>query len=363
MKIAMIGQFPPHIGGVGVHIHTLSKKLIEEGHEVYVITYPHKDIKDIDGIHVIGTKGINIPGLRGLGFYINAKKALKKLIKEENIDIIHGHYLAPAGLLAAEVGESTNTKTYVTAHGSDIFELYNNRTYARPIIKKVLKKADIILAVSEALKEDIIKIPIKDIENKVRIHHNAVDITKFKPNSDNIFRKELEKDYGLNNDYPILLFVGNLIDRKNVDGLIEAKKLSKTNYNLVIVGRGPEMKKLKDQSQDVDNVYLTGARGDVDKIIPSSDIVILPSHSESFGLVLIEALACGKGVIGSYAGGISEIITPDVGLLVNSEDFQSIADAIDKVFSDDDLKNKFSENARERAKVFSNMEIPYDEID
>ena len=55
MKIAMVVQFPPHIGGVGVHIHTLSKKLVSEGHEVYVITYPHKDIKDIDGIHVIGT--------------------------------------------------------------------------------------------------------------------------------------------------------------------------------------------------------------------------------------------------------------------------------------------------------------------
>ena len=58
MKFAMVGQFPPHIGGVGVHIHTLSKELIKQGHEVYVITYPHKDIKDIDGIHVIGTKGV-----------------------------------------------------------------------------------------------------------------------------------------------------------------------------------------------------------------------------------------------------------------------------------------------------------------
>ena len=80
MKIAMVGQFPPHFGGVGVHIHTLSKKLVEEGHEVYVITYPHKNIKDIDGIHVIPTKGINIPGVRGLMFKKNAKKALENLV-------------------------------------------------------------------------------------------------------------------------------------------------------------------------------------------------------------------------------------------------------------------------------------------
>ena len=63
MKIAMVGQFPPHVGGVGVHIHTLSKELVKQGHDVYVITYPHKNIQDIDGIHVIGTKGLNIPGV------------------------------------------------------------------------------------------------------------------------------------------------------------------------------------------------------------------------------------------------------------------------------------------------------------
>ena len=103
MKIAMVGQFPPHFGGVGVHIHTLSKELVKQGHEVYVITYPHADLADIDGIHVIGTKGINIPGIRGLMFKRNAKKALEKLLKEVDIDIVHGHYLFPAGAAAVVV--------------------------------------------------------------------------------------------------------------------------------------------------------------------------------------------------------------------------------------------------------------------
>ena len=113
MKIAMVGQFPPHFGGVGVHIHTLSKELVKQGHEVYVITYPHPDLKDIDGIHVIGTTGINIPGIRGLMFERNAKKALNQLLKEVDIDIIHGHYLFPAGAAACEVGSKHNIKTYV----------------------------------------------------------------------------------------------------------------------------------------------------------------------------------------------------------------------------------------------------------
>ena len=211
------------------------------------------------------------------------------------------------------------------------------------------------------MKENILKIPVKGLKDKVRIHHNSVDISRFKPDADYSFKEELKKNYGLDNDNPILLFVGNLIKRKNVDGLIEAKKLSSTEYNLVIVGTGPELNKLKKQAKGVDNIYFAGKRTNMENIVPSSDIVILPSHSESFGIVLIEALACGKGVIGSNTGGISEIITPDVGLLIDSKDYQSIANAIDKVFSDEDLKNKFSQNARQRAKVFSKMEIPYDE--
>lgn len=264
-------------------------------------------------------------------------------------------------MIAAEVGEKMNIKTYLTAHGSDIFELYNKKAISHPFIKNTLKKADVVFAVSEALKENILKIPVKGLKDKLRIHHNSVDISRFKPDADYSFKEELKKNYGLDNDNPILLFVGNLIKRKNVDGLIEAKKLSSTEYNLVIVGTGPELNKLKKQAKGVDNIYFAGKRTNMENIVPSSDIIILPSHSESFGIVLIEALACGKGVIGSNTGGISEIITPDVGLLIDSKDYQSIANAIDKVFSDEDLKNKFSQNARQRAKVFSKMEIPYDE--
>ena len=148
MKIAMVGQFPPHVGGVGVHIHTLSKELVKQGHEVYVITYPHSDLADIDGIHVIGTTGLNIPGIRGLMFKRNARKALEKLVNEVDIDIIHGHYLFPAGAAACDVGKKHDIKTYVTAHGSDMFEMYKKQSFMRPTIKKVLKKADVVFAVT-----------------------------------------------------------------------------------------------------------------------------------------------------------------------------------------------------------------------
>ena len=359
MKIAMVGQFPPHVGGVGVHIHTLARKLIEEGHEVYVITYPHKDIKDIDKIHVIGTKGLNIPGVRGLMFKKNAKKALEELVRKQDIDIIHGHYLFPAGAAAVEVGEKYNIKTYVTAHGSDMFELYKKQPLMRPTLKNVLKKADGIFAVSNALKHEIISTGVEGIDDKTSLSWNSVDINKFNTQHDDSFKKE----YNLS-DKPVVLFVGNLIKRKNVDSLLEAKKIANSDYYLVIVGDGPLSKKLKQKVEDenIHDVIFTGARNDVENIIPSCDVLILPSFSESFGLVLIEALACGKAVVGSNVGGITEIITDDVGLLINPHKISSIAKAIDNIINNEELRIKFSSNARKRALDFSEVDIPYPEV-
>ncbi len=370
MKIAMVGQFPPHIGGVGVHIRNLANELIKQGHEVYVITYPHKDIKDIDGIHVIGTKGVNVPGLRGLFFAINAKKELKKLIEKEDIDIIHGHYLFPAGWAAVKAGKSTGTKTYVTAHGSDMFEMYNNKAYTRPLIKKVLTDADIVLAVSNALKDEIINTKIPNIKEKVRLHWNSVDVNKFKTtkNNESKFKKELVHEFNIAADKLIILFVGNLIKRKNVGLLLEAKKEMKTKANLVIVGDGPLKESLKAKAEkeylegNLDNVYFTGSRTDIEDVMPSGDLIVLPSISESFGLVLIEALSCGKPVIGSNVGGINEIITEDVGLLIDPNDSTDLANAIDRILNDKDLMEKFKSNARNRAKDFGETKLPYDEL-
>ena len=355
MKIAMVGQFPPHVGGVGVHIHTLSKELIKQGHEVYVITYPHSDLKDIDGIHVIGTSGINIPGIRGLMFKRNAQKALENLIKEVDIDIIHGHYLFPAGAAACDVGSKNNIKTYVTAHGSDMFEMYKKQSFMRPFINKVLKRADVVFAVSNALKKEILSTNVSGIESKTRLYWNSVDIRKFSKDNKNILESRGK---------PIILFVGNIIKRKNVNLILEAKKQSNVDYEVVVVGDGPLLNELKNkvEKENISDVRFLGSRSDVENIIPGCDVLVLPSFSESFGLVLIEALACEKPVIGSNVGGISEIITDDVGLLVDPNDSLTLSDAIDKIIGDDEFRQNLASNARKRAIDFSKVEIPYDEM-
>ena len=197
------------------------------------------------------------------------------------------------------------------------------------------------------------------IADKTKLSWNSVDIDKFSNKNDDSFKKEFKLE-----DKPIVLFVGNLIKRKNVDSLLEAKKIAHSDYYLVVVGDGPLYKKLTKKVEDdnIHDVIFTGARDDVENIIPSCDVLILPSFSESFGLVLIEALACGKPVIGSDVGGITEIINDDVGLLVNPKKVSSIAKAIDNIINDNDLRLVLSMNARSRALDFSKVDVPYDEV-
>ena len=248
--------------------------------------------------------------------------------------------------------------------------MYNNKAYTRPLIKKVLTDADIVLAVSNALKDEIINTKIPNIKEKVRLHWNSVDVNKFKTtkNNESKFKKELVHEFNIAADKLIILFVGNLIKRKNVGLLLEAKKEMKTKANLVIVGDGPLKESLKAKAEkeylegNLDNVYFTGSRTDIEDVMPSGDLIVLPSISESFGLVLIEALSCGKPVIGSNVGGINEIITEDVGLLIDPNDSTDLANAIDRILNDKDLMEKFKSNARNRAKDFGETKLPYDEL-
>ena len=219
-----------------------------------------------------------------------------------------------------------------------------------------------MLAVSNALKDEIIKTKIPNIEKKVRLHWNSVDINKFKTTKENEskFRKELVHEFNIAADKPIILFVGNIIKRKNIDLLLEAKKQLNTKANLVVVGDGPLLEQLKAKAEkeyfdgNLENVYFTGSRTDVEDIIPSCDLLVLPSFTESFGLV--------KPVIGSNVGGIKEIITDDVGLLIDPNDSEDLTKAIDRILTDKNLMEKFKSNARNRAKDFAETKLPYDEL-
>ena len=241
MKIAMVGKFPPHIGGISSYVYELSKKLIENNDEVYVLTYPADYVEDIGNIHVSSAKTINIKGLRGIFFTFNGTLKLVNIVQSHSINLIHAHFLSPPGLIALLTSKITKVPYCVTLHGSDMFILYNNKLL-QPLFKSILQNAIAIFVVSEAIKKEVLKINNIN-ENKIKLTYNSIDLSRFNPENEGILKKET----GIKK--PIILFVGNLVSQKGVEYLINAKKLMKNDCEIVIVGDGPLYNNLKDLSK------------------------------------------------------------------------------------------------------------------
>lgn len=356
MNICLLGQFPPHIGGVSSHTYLLARELVERGDEVHVLTYPHPDIKDVDGIHVETAATVNIKGLRGFLFLISAMVKLISMVRKYNIDLIHAHFLIPPGLIAVLVGGLTGRKVAVTVHGSDIF-IQSRNPILRPMIKYVLAKADYVAVVNETIRKQILKLEIRGISDKIKVTPNAVDLEKFKPDTKSDFKDKLKLDP----EKKVILFVGNLVPQKGLKYLLEAKKQMKSQAELVIVGGGPLMAELQEtvEINGIEDVHFTGARRDIEKIMPAGDVFVLPSTSEGFPITLLEAFASGLPAVATDVGGIKELVTPDVGLLVEPGDPAALGEALDKIVQDSGLRHSMVEKAPVKAKNYGYLEIPY----
>jgi glycosyltransferase involved in cell wall biosynthesis len=356
MNVCILGHYPPHIGGVSSHTYLLSQELVKRGDNVIVLTYPHQDIHDYDGVHVETAPTINIKGLRGFFFFISATLKLISITRKYDIDLVHAHYLLPPGLIAILANIFTRRKTAVTVHGSDINILASN-PLLRILIIYVLKNTDYIAVVNEPIKEKIIKLHINDLADKIMVTPNAVDVEKYKPDNDTNFIEDMKLD----KNKPLILFVGNLVPQKGLKYLLEAKKILKTDAQLVIVGDGPLMMNLKEMvvNEDIKDVFFTGARRDIDKIMPAGDVFVLPSTSEGFPITLLEAFAAGLPVVATNVGGIPGLVTSDIGLVVESCDPIALASALDKMLMNDKLKERMGNAALRKSREYSTLKIPY----
>lgn len=355
MNICLLGQFPPHIGGVSSHTYLLAQELIKRGDKVYVLTYPHQDIKDLDGISVETAFTVNIKGLRGLLFFISALFKLFSMVRRYDIDIIHAHFLIPPGLIAVLVGRLTRKKVAVTVHGSDIFIQAKN-PILRSLIKYTLKKADIIAVVDETIRDKIVELEIDGMGSKIKITPNAVDLEKFNPQN----RSSVLEEIGLNTQ-PVILFVGNLVPQKGLKYLLQAKKQMKTPAQLVIVGDGPLMYELQKmvKTGKIKDVYFTGKRRDVNQIMPGADVFVLPSTSEGLPITLIEALASGLPAVATDVGGVKELITSDVGFIIEPRNTEELTEALDQILENTQRRKKMAQTAVVKAREYGTLKVPY----
>lgn len=350
MNICIIGQYPPQVGGVATYTKQLEDKLVKEGHRVYILTY-NQNVNSSP--NVFRASGINVPLLRGLSFIISSHFILRKIVKNYDIDIIHANYIMPPGLVC--VLNNSSARKVITVHGSDINILPNNRIL-RPLIKYILNKSDDVYFVSEKLKEKAMLLCGPDINEKSQITPNTVNTEKFRP-------LEGKRKVLTNYSQPIVVFIGNLVEQKGLKYLLEAKKLSSTQYTLLIYGDGPEKESLSDYIKEnkLKDTYLMGKTRIPEQIIPESDIMVLPSVSEGASIIALESMSCAKPLISTDTGNISSVITNNEnGIIVPPKNPQQLKDAIDDLVTDKTKRENIGKKARELiVKEYSQMNVPY----
>jgi glycosyltransferase involved in cell wall biosynthesis len=331
MNVVMVGLYPPHIGGIASYVYNVREALTRLGVTVYVVTYgrvdedrtshmkgTEKETAEGENAHsgVYGTRVI--PNFRGGSFLISGTIQTYKVIKENDIDVIHAHYLVPPGLVGVFAKKMCRVPLVVTCHGSDVFVF--SRGWKTLISKTVVKNADSVTCNSQAT--------TSALQEKAGGHPlyipSGVNTEKFK-------LLDLERE--------AVTYVGALTPVKGVDTFLRAMK--GINEKVWIVGDGPERPYLESLARTLGlDCTFWGFRTDTPQLMNRSKIVVLPSQHEGLGLTLLEAMACKTPVIGRNTGGIPELLTGENGLLFDTE--EELHHKIKTLLEDTVLREKMS---------------------
>ncbi|NMB66795.1 glycosyltransferase family 4 protein [Candidatus Woesearchaeota archaeon] len=337
-KVLFVGSYYPTLGGAEKYLYdiTLNRGDFNES----VILCPKIDgecpkdpckvvrantlIKNKDLI-----KKLNIlEYVQNYSFILPAYFKGKKIIKEENIKIIHSQFGLSFGIVGYLLKKSNKKPLVLTLHGSG-FNFKGWRKIFKPITKKILLSADKIIAVSNSILNEAKK--IADVQGEVI--YNSVNLKEFKNLGD--------KNY--------ILAVGRLAKMKGFNILISAAK-ELPNYNFIIVGEGPERKSLEEQiiKYRIKNVTLVGQKSQEEtrKFISECSILAMPSlFGEGLPFALVEAIASGKPVIGSDIRGIPEVIHGN-GILIKPNDIQELKNAIETLMKYKKLREKMGKKSK-----------------
>jgi len=377
MKICMIAwEFPPKIcGGLGVHVYENSKKLVENGNEVHVITMKSEGLPSREIMNGIDVLRIDYPDLRWIdrvlfpsdtqklgmfeafftntiSFNVFAFSAYKQLEKEGyEIDIVHAHDWL--GIPAAMVLQKEfNIPFVLTMHsteygrsgGGGLSVIHNLEVLGG-------QKADRVITVSNSMKEELVSIGFE--REKIDVVYNGVDESKYNPRNSGV---KIKEKFGIKG--PLILFVGRLVWRKGVEYLIRAmpKIISiEPDAELIILGVGSEEEKLMKLARDMrmENkiTFINRYVSEKERIqfYAAADVVCVPSTYEPFGIVAVEGMSSGKPVVASRTGGLMEIINDgESGLLANPGDAEDLANKITSILKDKELAKKLSVGGRKR---------------
>ncbi|MDH5159919.1 N-acetyl-alpha-D-glucosaminyl L-malate synthase BshA [Heyndrickxia oleronia] len=338
----------PTVGGSGVIATELGKFLAERGHEIHFITssIPFRLNKMYHNIYFHQVEVNQYSVFQYPPYDIALASKMSEVIKREKLDILHVHYAMPHAVCAilGKQMAGTNVKIVTTLHGTDITVLGYDPSLTEAI-RFGIEQSDYVTAVSKALVQqtyDLIQ-PKKEIDTV----YNFID--------ERVYRKvnssDLKTEYGISPDEKIIIHVSNFRNVKRVPDVVKvfAQIKKKIPAKLLLVGDGPEMTivcKLVNELQLNEDVLMLGKQDNLEELYSISDLMLLLSEKESFGLVALEAMACGVPCIGTDIGGIPEVITDHMnGYVCELGNIEMISTYALKLLEDEKIHNEFSENA------------------
>jgi N-acetyl-alpha-D-glucosaminyl L-malate synthase BshA len=356
MRIAIVCY--PTFGGSGVVATELGLELAHRGHEIHFITYrqPVRLALLNSNVHYHEVNVPEYPLFHYQPYELALSSKLVDMVKLYKIELMHVHYAIPhayAGYMAKQMlkNEGIKIPMVTTLHGTDITLVGNHPVY-KPAVTFSINKSDIVTSVSQNLKDETNK--LFSIKKDIHVIPNFIELDKIRNESQischrSVMAKKEER---------IVTHISNFRSVKRIPDIIKIfyKIQQEIPSKLMMVGDGPEKSKAEQLCKDLgieDKVIFFGNSNEIDQILSYSDLFLLPSETESFGLAALEAMAWSVPVISSNSGGLPEVNFDAVsGYLSNVGDIDSMAENALKILSDDATLAKFRESALSVAQQF-----------
>jgi len=359
----------PTYGGSGVIATELGKALALKGHEVHFISYalPFRLANFVENVVFHEVEMSSYPLFEFPLYSLALASKMVEVAEYEKLDLFHVHYAIPhatSAFLAKEMMKGKiDIKIITTLHGTDI-TLVGLEPSFLPLVKFSIEKSDGVTAVSRFLKEKTLT--NYDIDKDIKVIPNFVDTELFKPNSDCTFRKNVASK-----GEKILVHTSNFRPVKRVSDAIKIFDIVQKEIpaKLILIGDGPdrsECERLVRQLNLMEKVKFLGKQDGLVEILTASDIFLIPSQSESFGLAALEAMACGLPVISSSVGGLPELVAHnECGFIAEIGDIERMAKYAIDLLTNEKKYSIFSQNARSRSvnKFDINKVVPLYEED
>ena len=360
----------PTFGGSGVVATELGMALADHGHEVHFITYNQPVRLDFisHNLHFHEVMMEEYPLFQYQPYELALSTRMVEVVEKYQLEVLHVHYAIPhayAAYMAKQMlkEKGIDIKVVTTLHGTDITLVGSHPSYKTAVAFSI-NHSDVVTAVSKSLKEDTLR--LFDISNEIKVVHNFIDVDKYTKQSE----AECQRVALANPEERILSHVSNFRPVKRTQDVIKIFEIVQRTIpaKLLMVGDGPERwnaELLAKRLGVYDKIIFLGNSNEVDKILCYTDVFLLPSETESFGLAALEAMAAETPVISTNTGGLPEVNVHGVtGFLSDIGDVEDMAKNTETILKNDETLALFKSNAKAHAKRFSlkNILPIYEEI-